>query len=262
MPDALYEVRDGICTITINRPDVRNALSPGAFRELREAFDRAGSDPDVRVVVLTGAGDQAFSAGADLSGGGSGTFADPRSYAAHQDRGEVPALLRAMHACPRPVIGKVRGYCLAGGFGVALACDLLVASESAVFGTPEVRIGLFPMVIYAEIVRNVGLKAAMELLLTGKRIDANRAERLGIVNAVVPEDRLDAEVDELARTLSRFSPVVLGLGKRACNLAADMTYEQALEFLRGQLAVNLLTEDSGEGLEAFREKRDPDFVGR
>ena len=118
------------------------------------------------------------------------------------------------------------------------------------------------MVIFAEIVRNVGLKSAMELLLTGKRIDANRAERLGIVNAVVPEDRLDAEVDELARTLSRSSPVVLGLGKRACNLAADMTYEQALEFLRGQLAVNLLTEDSGEGLEAFREKRDPDFVGR
>ncbi len=262
MSAVLYEVADRVCTITIDRPEVRNALSPAALEELRGAFERAGADADVGVVILTGAGDRAFSAGADLSGGGSGTFADPRSYAAHEERGGVPALLRAIHACPRPVVAKVRGYCLAGGFGVALACDLLIASETAVFGTPEIRVGLFPMVIFAEIVRNVGMKATMELVLTGKRIDAARGERLGFVNAVVPEERLDAEVAELAGALARLSPVVLGLGKRACRAAADMTYDQALDFLRAELAVNLLTEDSAEGLRAFREKRDPDFTGR
>jgi enoyl-CoA hydratase/carnithine racemase len=262
MPEVLYEVRGGVCAITINRPEARNALSPATLRALREHFERAATDPEVRVVVLTGAGDRAFSSGADLTAGEAGTFADLRSFDAYEERAGFPALFRAMHACPRPVVGKVRGYCLAGGFGVALACDLLVAAETAVFGTPEVRVGLFPMVIFAEISRNVGLKRAMELVLTGSRIDARRAEALGIVNRVVPEARLDEEVEALAQEIGKLSPSVLGLGKRACYAALDMGYAESLEFLRSQLTVNLLTEDAAEGLNAFREKREPRFRGR
>lgn len=258
----LYEVRDAIATLTINRPEARNALSPAMLEGLRAAFERAGDDEAVRVVVLKGSGDRAFSAGADMGGGLGGTFVDPKSYGAYASRGAFTRLFHAMHACPRPVIGKVRGYCLAGGFGVALACDLLIASETAVFGTPEVQRGLFPMMIFAEIMRNVGLKRAMELVLTGERVDARRAEAMGFVNRVVADAALDAETDALAQRLAGFSAAVLGLGKRACYTALDIPYEQALEFLRGQLSVNLLTEDAAEGLAAFREKREPVFRGR
>lgn len=260
--EVLYDVRGPLATLTINRPEARNALAPTTLRQLREALDRAASDREVRVVVLTGAGEQAFSAGADMGGGRSGVFTDPKSYEAYLSRAGFPDLFEAMHACPRPIIGKVRGYCLAGGFGVALACDLLVAGQSAVFGTPEVRRGLFPMVIFAEIVRNLGLKAAMEMVLLGERMSADAAARLGFVNRVVPDADLDVEVDALARRMAESSPAVLGLGKRACYTAADMTHAQALEFLRSQLSINLLMDDAAEGLAAFREKRAPRFRGR
>ncbi|MFQ5698296.1 MAG: enoyl-CoA hydratase/isomerase family protein [Myxococcota bacterium] len=263
MPDpVLYEVRDRVATITLNRPEQRNALSPDALAGLRRAVERADGDVEVRAVILTGAGERAFSAGADLGGGASGSFADPRSFEMYESRRAFPELFQAMHEARCPIIGKVRGYCLAGGLGLALACDLLVAGESAVFGTPEVRVGLFPMMIFAEIVRNVGLKHAMELVLVGERIGAERAQQIGLVNRVVPEAELDAEVDSLAQRLARHSPVVVGLGKRAAYTAADMTYRQALEFLRGQLSLNLLTEDAEEGLRAFRERREPEFRGR
>jgi len=257
-----YEVKDAIATLTIDREEVRNALSTGTLRELRAAFERAATDPEVRVVVLTGAGERAFCAGADMGGGKDAAFADPRSYQGYLARAGFPDLFNAMHACPRPIIGKVRGFCLAGGLGVALACDLIVAGESATFGTPEVERGLFPMMIFAEIVRNLGLKRAMELVLVGDRLSAAAAHTQGWVNRVVPDAQLDAEVGALATRLASYSPAVLGLGKRACYTAVDMTFPQALEFLRSQITINLLTEDTAEGLAAFREKRSPNFTGR
>ena len=258
----LYEVRDRVATVTINRPEQRNALSPAALDGLRAAFARAGSDDEVGAVVLTGAGDRAFCSGADMSGGSAGAFTDPKSYDAYLVRAGFPELYSALHACPRPIVGKVRGYCLAGGFGLALACDLIVAASSASFGTPEVRRGLFPMVIFAEISRNLGLKRAMELVLLGDRIDGETALGWGFVNSVVPDAELDLRVDEMASRLASYSPAILGLGKQACHTAAEMTYPQALQFLRSQLSINLLTEDSAEGLAAFREKRDPVWKGR
>jgi enoyl-CoA hydratase len=260
--DIREERRSAVLWLTIDRPQVRNALSPAALRELCAAFQRVGSDPEVRAIVLRGAGDKAFSSGADLGGGDSGVFSDPRSYEAHEARGGFADLFRAMHACPRPIIGCVQGYCLAGGVGVALACDLVIAGESASFGTPEVKTGLFPMMIFAEIVRNVGLKHAMELVLLGERMPARRAAQIGLVNRVVPDSELDAAVQAMAEQLAQCSPLVLGLGKRACYTAADLAFDPALDFLRGQLAVNLLTEDAAEGLAAFREKRPARFRGR
>jgi enoyl-CoA hydratase/carnithine racemase len=255
-----YEVKDAIATLTIDREPVRNAVSTATLRELREKVERAGQDPEVRVIVLTGAGERAFCAGADM--GADGAFADPRSYQGYLARAGFPDLFRAMHECPRPIIGKVRGYCLAGGLGLALACDLIVAGESATFGTPEVERGLFPMMIFAEIVRNLGFKRALELVLIGDRLSARQAHEQGWVNRVVPDAQLDTEVDAFATRLAGYSPAVLGLGKRACYTAVDMTFEQALAFLRSQITINLLTEDTAEGLAAFREKRSPKFTGR
>ena len=260
--DILEERRGLVLWLTINRPQVRNALSPAALRELRAAFERAGADRELRAIVLRGAGEQAFSSGADLGGGGSGVFADPRSFAAHEDRGGFADLFRAMHACPKPIVGAVRGYCLAGAVGVALACDLVIAGEGASFGTPEVRTGLFPMMVFAEIVRNIGLKQAMELVLLGERVDARRAAEIGLVNRVVPDGEVEPAAQAWAEQLASCSPSVIGIGKRACYVAADLAFEPALEFLRSQLTVNLLTEDAAEGLAAFREKRRPEYRGR
>ncbi len=263
MPDEVVsQVADRIATLTINRPEQRNALSPATLETLRAEFVRLGSDAEVRVIVLTGAGDRAFCSGADMGGGSSGVFNDPQSYEAYLGRAGFPDLFEAMHACPRPIIAAVRGYCLAGGLGVALACDLIVCGEGARFGTPEVQRGLFPMMIFAEIVRNLGLKQAMELVLMGELLPGSRAREFGFVNRCVPDDEIDAAVAEIAARLAGFSPAVLGLGKRACYTVADMGFSQALEFLRSQLTINLLTEDSAEGLQAFREKREPNFRGR
>lgn len=263
MPDeVLTRVADRVATLTINRPEQRNALSPSALEALRGEFVRLGADPEVRAIVLCGSGDRAFCSGADMGGGSSGVFNDPHSYEAYVGRRGFPDLFEAMHDCPRPIVAAVRGYCLAGGLGVALACDLIVCGEGARFGTPEVQRGLFPMMIFAEIVRNLGLKQAMELVLMGELLDGPRAREFGFVNRCVPDDDLDRAVAEISTRLASFSPAVLGLGKRACYTAADMGFRQALEFLRSQLSINLLTEDSREGLEAFRDKRDPHFRGR
>jgi enoyl-CoA hydratase/carnithine racemase len=259
--EILYGARDGVAELVINRPEARNALTPSALRALCAALERAGEDGEVRCVVLSGAGGRAFCSGADMGAGERGVFEDPKSYRAYEMRGGFPRLFEAMHRCPRPIVGKVQGHCLAGGFGVALACDLLVAGESASFGTPEVRRGLFPMVIFAEMVKNLPLKRAFELCLLGEPISARQAERYGFLNQVVPDAELDATVGALAARLAALSPVVLGLGKRAAWIAADMTHAQALEFLRSQLSINLLSEDSAEGLRAFREKRPPRFRG-
>jgi enoyl-CoA hydratase/carnithine racemase len=259
--EIVYEVSSGVATVVINRPEARNALTPSALDALRAALERAGEDPGVGCVVLTGAGERAFCSGADMGSGERGVFEDPKSYKAYETRGGFPRLFEAMHRCPRPILGKVRGHCLAGGFGVALACDLLIAGESARFGTPEVRRGLFPMVIFAEIVKNLPLKRAFELCLLGEPVSAREALEFGFLNRVVPDAELDATVAEWSGRLASLSPAVLGLGKRAAWTAADMTHAQALEFLRSQLSINLLTEDSAEGLRAFREKRSPHFRG-
>jgi len=258
-PPVLYEVAGPVARLIINRPEARNALSAEVMEGLLSAFDRAGADPEVRVLVLTGAGDKAFCAGGDLGGRG---FLQKGFAERHHDRRTFADLFRRLNRLGKPVIARVRGHCLAGGFGLAIGCDLVVASDDSSFGTPEVRRGLMPMMIMATIFRNVGRKKGMELLLTGERISAAEAERLGLINYAVPAAELDAKVDELARRVASMSPAVVRLGRDAFYAMSDMSFDQALEYLQAMLTVNLGTEDAAEGVRAFLEKREPVWKGR
>jgi enoyl-CoA hydratase len=258
-PPVLYEVDGPVARLTINRPEARNALSPDVMEGLLAAFDRAAADAEVRVLVLTGAGDKAFCAGGDLGGRG---FLQRGFAERHYDRRSFADLFRRLNRLGKPVIARVRGHCLAGGFGLAIGCDLVVASDDSSFGTPEVRRGLMPMMIMATIFRNIGRKKGMELLLTGERISAAEAERLGLINYAVPAAELDAKVDELAARIAAMSPAVVRLGRDAFYAMSDMHFDQALEYLQAMLTVNLGTDDAAEGVRAFLEKRDPVWKGR
>ncbi len=253
----LYEVRDAQARVTINRPERRNAINRQVQLDLIDAFERAKSDPAVRVVVLTGAG-KAFCAGGDLGGFSEGASA----VQLHYERGTFTDLFRAMRRLGKPVVAAVNGHALAGGMGVAMACDVVVASSDAAFGLPEVNIGLWPMMITPAIVGAVGPRKALELMLTGDRIDAAEAERIGAVNRVVAPDELEAAVDELAGKLASKSPAILRLGRDAFYASQDMAFDEALHFLQAQFSVLLQCEDVVEGVSAFLEKRDPEWKGR
>ena len=259
MTDQVLVEREGTrATITINREERRNALSAGVVEALTGAFQELGADPQLRAIVLTGAGEKAFCAGGDLGdqapGGG--------PLGMHQARGGFVELLLAMNRCPKPIIARVNGHALGGGFGLVLNCDLAVAAAHATFGTPEVRVGLFPMMITAVIQRNLHRKHALELMLTGERIDADRALSFGVVNRVAPEGKLDETLEALVERVASFSPAVLGLGRQAFYDTQDMGFEQALRTLHSELTINTLAEDAAEGIMAFLSKRDPNWKGR
>ncbi len=254
--EILYEVSGAVARVTLNRPDRRNPLGPTTIAELADALEQAGADEAVRVVVVTGAG-KAFSAGGDLSqmaGGAGGAGAvKPRTF---------PELFGIMAGLGKPIVARVNGHAMAGGLGLVVACDLAIASTEAKFGTPEIDVGLWPMMIMANIFRNAPRKRALELALLGEKIDAEEAARLGLVNRAVPPGELDAAVDALCEKLAAKSPAVMRLGLRAFYRSQDMAYAEALEYLQGQLAAVLGTEDAREGLMAFVQKRPPVWKGR
>jgi enoyl-CoA hydratase/carnithine racemase len=258
MSDVRYEVAGPVARVTIDRPERRNAMSYGVMKGLQDAVARAKADDAVRVLVLTGAGEKAFCAGADL---GSGGIADGAS-SAHDGRGMLADLFRDLWGLGKPTIARVRGYALAGGFGLALACDFVVASDDARFGTPEVNVGLWPYMITVPLLRSMPPKRVLELMMTGRRVDASEAERIGFVTRVVSVDKLDGAVDELTATLSSKSPLILRWGRESFYHVLDMDPDDALAYLQAMLTVTSASEDTAEGVAAFAEKREPEWKGR
>jgi enoyl-CoA hydratase len=255
----LYEAADGIATISLNQPDSRNALSDELLDDLLGAFEQARADGDVRCVVLTSTHETTFSAGGNLSGFAADV---PLVHKHLYGIEKFPRLFRTIGTLGKPVICAANGHCLAGALGLALACDLIVASDRATFGTPEINVGVFPFMIMALIYRNLPRKKTTELLLLGERIDAHEAERIGIVNRVVPADEFDAAVRDWAQKLAAKSPVLMHMGKDAIYRQMDMAFEDALDYLRAQLTIAFSTQDIQEGVKAFFEKRDPQWTGR
>ena len=258
MAELTYEATNGIARLTINRPERRNALSYAVMEGLRDNLVRARTDDDVQVVVVTGAGEKAFCAGADLGGIAEGAGA----AALHDSRGALADVFRSMWSLGKPTVARVRGYALAGGFGLALACDVVIAADDAVFGTPEINVGLWPYMITVPLLRSMPPKVALELMMTGRRVPADEAADLGFVNQVVPAAELDAAVDEIATTLASKSPLIMRWGRDAFYRVLDMRPDDALDYLQSMLTVTTATEDSAEGIAAFAEKREPQWKGR
>lgn len=253
----LYAVVDSVAVVTLNRPERRNAIHETMLQELCAALAAARADEAVRVVVLTGAGEKAFCAGADLAPPGGAGILD-----AHEKRGLLIEVIRAIRALPKPVVARVNGHALAGGLGLLLACDLAIAADDVELGTPEVHRGLMPFMVMALLRRHLGPKRALEMVLLGERVRAGEAVSLGLLNRAVARVDLDAAVGALCDQLCAKSPAVLKLGKEAFHRITDMDLDGALEYLRGQLTLNVLTEDALEGVSAFLEKREPRWKGR
>lgn len=249
-----YEVSNSRATITINDPERRNPMSVETMSGLLAATRAAVDDPEVRVIVYTGAGDKAFSAGGDLSG----SFVDD-PVGLHRARGVLADLFRLMLRGGKPTVARVNGHALAGGFGLAVACDITVCVEDAKLGTTEIRVGLWPMMISAILARVMPRKAALELMLTGRIIDPVEAQRLGAVSRVVARDDLDEVVDDIVQQLISSSASSLMIGKDSFYGMLDADLDTALDRLQLGLTQTAMSEDAAEGIAAFLEKRDPKF---
>jgi enoyl-CoA hydratase/carnithine racemase len=252
----------GVRTITLFNPERRNAIGPQMVNELLYALEDAHADEDVRSVVLTGEG-KAFCAGGDFGqmsggGGGGGEAAGP----ALPHKGDYVDLLRAMMSAEKPIIARVNGAAMGGGLGLVAASTFAVADLGAVLGTPEINVGLFPMMIMAVLARLVPRRELLEMMLLGKKMSAERACALGIVNRAVPTLELDAAVAEITSLIGEKSPVALALGLRAFADQSDLDLASALPLLRERLGEVLATDDAREGLTAFLEKRAPVWRGR
>jgi enoyl-CoA hydratase/carnithine racemase len=247
-----------VATVMLNRPEQRNPLSGVMLRDLAAAFGWCKQEVDVRVVVLTGAGDRAFCAGADLSSFDGNTTDLER----HRSRELFVELFTLMAGLGKPIVGRINGHALAGGLGLACSCDLLVSTDTATFGTPEINVGIWPMMIQAILSRNVPRKVLLEMEMLGDRWTATQLQGFGVINRVVPHDQLDSAVKEITDKLAKKSPLAMRLGRDSFYRQQDMEFAAALAYLHSQFTLITLTEDSKEGIKAFFEKREPDFQGR
>ena len=258
-PLVRYDVDErGVARVVLDDPRTRNALSDALLDQLLERLEQARDDDAVRVVVLASTGSRVFSSGGDLK-----AFADGSSVVRkHAGLDRFPRLFLLLGGLGKPTLCAAGGDVLAGAFGLALACDLVVAKEGVRFGCPEINVGVFPFMISALIYRSVPRAKANELMMTGELMTAEEARDLHVVNRVVPEAEFDAEVDRWAGRLASRSPLLMRMGKQALAATRDLALPDALDRLQAQLALAFSTEDLREGVSAFREKRDPQWRGR
>ena len=258
LDNVLVAVDGAVATITLNRPEQRNPLSAGMLADLMAALRWAQGEAPVQVVVLTGAGDRAFCAGADLASFESRQSEEER----HRGRHAFVELFLLMANLGKPIVGRVNGHALAGGLGLAGCCDLVVAVDTATFATPEINVGIWPMMIQAVLTRNLPRKVLLEMVMLGERWTATQMQSAGFVNRVVERHQLDSAVREITEKLAAKSPLVMKLGRDSFYRQQDMALEPALEYLHSELLKVTQTEDSKEGVLAFFEKRAPNFKGK
>ena len=255
--DLLYEVKERTAFLTINREAKRNAISQEMIAAFLDYLDRADQDEDVRAACITGVGEKAFCSGADLAATLGKEAGDPlagaRNYA---------ELLKKMARFGKPLLARVNGPCLAGGMGLMLSCDIIIARSDVFFCTPEVNVGIFPMMVGALLYRNVNRKKVIDMVLTGRRIPAPEAENIGLITRAVEPEHLDEEVRKTLKLLTSKSPIGIRIGKEAFRSISDMPFEEAIDYLCEALGRAISTEDAKEGMMAFMEKREPKFKGR
>jgi enoyl-CoA hydratase/carnithine racemase len=255
MSDLRVTADAGVLRLHLDREAKRNALSHEALRAMLEALRTPG---DARVVLVTSAGDRVFCAGADLVQ----MAPDATGLEVHEGRGLLREVVLAMRACPVPVVASVQGLCLAGGVGLVLGCDVVLASDTAAFGLPEVDLGLWPFMVSALLARHVSPKRAMELMLSARRVPAGEALDMGLLSRVVPAAELPAATAELVAALAAKPPVAVRLGKAAFTAAMESSLPAALDAMQAQLSLLNTTEDAAEGVGAFLAKRTPEWKGR
>ncbi|MEJ8814644.1 enoyl-CoA hydratase-related protein [Variovorax ureilyticus] len=255
--DLLVRREGAVLRLTLNRPQRRNAVTDALLRGLRDAVKAASEDDSVHVIVLTGEGDKAFCAGADLTPGDTPFKPD---YARLQT--PLGELSRAVHNCRIPIVGRINGLCMAGGMGLFGLCDMAVAVDTAKFGLPEVKIGIFPMQILTTLRDLIPPRMLNEMCMTGRPIDAATAFRLGLLNRVVPFAELDHAVEGLIAELLAVSPIALRRGKYAMRAVESMDFHQMMAFTESAIPSMIQTEDAREGLAAFNERRTPQWRGR
>lgn len=254
----VYEKKGKVATITIDRPKVMNALNTALASEMRDALADAEADDGIRVIVITGAGDRAFCAGADI-----GELAVLGGIQARDFSLLAQSLTTLIERIRKPVVAKINGLCLGGGNEVAMSCDFRIASDKAAFGQPEINLGIIPgMGGTQRLTRLIGRTKAIEMNMLGEMIPAAEAHRLGLVNKVVPAAELDSAVDELVEKLGAKGPIALGLVKLAVNNGMDMDLNRGLYYEAECFGTACGTEDGKEGIKAFVEKRKPEFKGR
>lgn len=257
MSDLLYEVKRGAAFLTLNRESRRNAISQEMIAAFLARLDQADQDDDVYAVCITGAGEKAFCSGADLAVTLAKEGEDPLSGARNYSE-----LLKKMAQFGKPLVARVNGPCLAGGLGLMLSCDIVIARNDLFFSTPEVNVGIFPMMVGALLYRNVSRKKAVDMVLTGRKIPATEAESVGLITRAVEPDRLDQEVQETLKLLTSKSSIGMRIGKEAFYAMSDMPFKEAVDYLCEALGRAISTEDAMEGMMAFMQKREPKFKGK